>query len=100
WRSHMSRRIGRPRADKPKYCLDKPSGRAFVTLAGKRRYLGRHGTPASRDLYDRLIGEWIAQGRPRTVIQPADNGPTVTQIIMAFWAAAQTLYPNSVCRDG
>jgi len=64
----MSRPIGRPRADKPKYCLDKSSGRAFVTLEGRRRYLGRHGTQESRDLYDRLIGEWIAQGRPRNLV--------------------------------
>ena len=78
----MSRPVGRPRADKPKYCLDKPSRRAFVTLAGKRRYLGRHDTPESRDLYDRIIGEWIAQGRPRVVVEGGDSGPTVTQIVM------------------
>src|SRR5580765_4709888 len=88
----MPRPIGRPLADKPKYCLDKPSQRAFVTLAKKRIYLGRHGTRESRDEYDRLIGEWIAKGRPRTFVDDVSEGPTVTHIILAFWTAHQTHY--------
>src|SRR4051794_15421990 len=82
----------RPRSLKPKYCLDKPSCRAFVMLSGNRVYLGRHGTQESRDEYDRLVGEWIAQGRPRTILDESDDGPTVTQIIVAFWSAAKTMY--------
>ena len=96
----MSRPIGRPRSDKRKYCLDKLSARAFVTLAGKRKYLGRYDAHQSRDMYDRLIGEWIAQGRPRTTVEVGDDGPTVTQISVAFWAAAQKLFPTSRCVEG
>src|SRR4051812_18007318 len=79
----------RPRSLKPKYCLDKPSGRAFVTLAGKRLYLGQHRAQQCRDKYDRVVGEWITQGRPRAIIDTSAGGPTVTQIIVAFWAAAR-----------
>jgi len=86
----------RPRSDKPKLCLHKPSGRAFVTLMGKCVYLGRHGTREAQDAYDRLIGEWIAQGRPRVTMAGDDGKSTVTQIILAFWAAAQEMYP--ACR--
>ena len=53
----------RPRKSKPDYCLDTSSGRAYVTLDGNRKYLGKHDTPVSRDKYDQVIGEWIASGR-------------------------------------
>jgi hypothetical protein len=53
----------RPKSLKPKYCLHKSSGRAFVVLDGQFVYLGQHGTQESRDAYDRVIGEWIARGR-------------------------------------
>ena len=47
----------------PKYCLHKASGRAFVRIGGKMYYLGRYGSSASRQEYDRIIGEFIASGR-------------------------------------
>jgi len=48
----------------PKYRRHKASGQAIVTLAGKNQYLGPYGTKASRLEYDRLISEWVADGRP------------------------------------
>ena len=48
----------------PKYRKHRASGQAVVTLAGKTKYLGPHGTRASHLEYDRLIGEWLAAGRP------------------------------------
>jgi len=47
----------------PKYCLHKASGRAFVRIEGKLYYLGKHGSKASRQEYDRVIGEFVAGGR-------------------------------------
>jgi site-specific recombinase XerD len=47
----------------PKYCLHKSTGRAFVRIEGKAYYLGKHGSAASRQEYDRIIGEFIANGR-------------------------------------
>ena len=41
--------MARPKSDKPAYCLNKPSARAFVKIDGPRFYLGTHGTPESRD---------------------------------------------------
>jgi len=55
----------------PKYCLHKSSGRAFVRLAGKMHYLGQHGSQASRRAYDRLIAEYIANGR-QSITDPDD----------------------------
>ena len=47
----------------PKYRKHRVSGQAIVTLSGKDFYLGPHGTKASKSEYDRLIGEWLANGR-------------------------------------
>ena len=35
--------MARPKTLKPKYCLNQIDGRAFVTLNGKRKYLGEWG---------------------------------------------------------
>jgi replicative superfamily II helicase len=47
----------------PKYCRHKSSGRAFVRIGGKMYYLGKHGSQASRREYDRIIAEFVANGR-------------------------------------
>ena len=47
----------------PKYCHHKSSGRAFVRIGGKMYYLGKYNSNASRREYDRIIGEFIANGR-------------------------------------
>jgi hypothetical protein len=47
----------------PKYCLHKASGRAFVRIEGKMYYLGKYGSQTSRQEYDRIIGEFVANGR-------------------------------------
>ena len=46
----------------PKYRKHRGSGQAVVTLNGREFYLGPHGTKASKIEYDRLIGEWLANG--------------------------------------
>lgn len=67
----------------------KPYPRAFVELGGKRVYLGRWGTPESREAYHRTVAEWFASGgRPR--VEPTDV--TVTEIAAAFWEHAQRHY--------
>lgn len=47
----------------PKYRKHRGSGQAVVTLNGRDRYLGPYGTKASKREYDRLTGEWLANGR-------------------------------------
>ena len=53
---------GRKSLAPPKYRLHKPTGQAVVTLDRKDHYLGVHDTKQSRDAYDRLLGEWLADG--------------------------------------
>ena len=47
----------------PSYRHHKPSGQAVVTLDGRDFYPGRWGTQESTQTYDRLVGEWQANGR-------------------------------------
>ena len=85
----------RPKNPTPKYCNHKASGRGYVTLGGERIYLGRYGTPESRDRYSLEIAEWIQRGRrPVTPANPTnpDAGPTISQVIAQFWKHAVSYY--------
>lgn len=59
----METRMPRLKNALPSYRKHRASGQAVVTLSGVDHYLGRHGTKASRTLYDRLVAEWLAAGR-------------------------------------
>jgi integrase len=58
----------------PSYRLHRASGQAVVTLDGRDRYLGKHGTDESRARYERLIASWLANGRRL----PADSTGSYT----------------------
>jgi integrase len=50
-----------PNKKKPAYTLHKPTGQARVRIDGHDHYLGAYGSQKSRDEYDGLILEWLAQ---------------------------------------
>ncbi|WP_165074241.1 tyrosine-type recombinase/integrase [Paludisphaera rhizosphaerae] len=50
-------------AKPPSYRLHRASGQAIVTIDRRDHYLGKHGTPESKRAYDRLVSEWLANGR-------------------------------------
>ncbi len=74
----------------PSYRRHKTSGQAVVTLNGKDHYLGPHGTKVSRGQYDRLIAEWLANGR-RLVADEAEP-VSVEELLAAFWEHANRYY--------
>lgn len=78
----------------PKLRRHKPSGRAYVSLDGRRVYLGRWDgsgpEPAAVEAYGRLIAERAAHG---TV--PADDDLTVAELAAAFMEWARTYYSHS-----
>ena len=74
----------------PLYRLHKQSGQAIVTLSGKDHLLGEFDSKASREKYDRLIAEWLANGR-RADYRRVD-GVTVSRVIAEFWAHAKRYY--------
>ena len=47
----------------PSYRLHKQSGQAIVTIGRRDYLLGRHGTPASREAYNRHIAAWFASNK-------------------------------------
>jgi len=73
----------------PGYCKHRASGQAVVTLDGKDFYLGPFGTKASKVEYDRLIGEWLANGR-RLKSNATDT--TVLELAAAYWTFAEGYY--------
>jgi len=77
-------------ASAPKYRKHKPSGQAVVTLASKD-YLGPRNSKASKVEYDRLVGEWLAAGRPAAPVEQPHQ-ITVSEIAVAFWRHAKKHY--------
>src|SRR6185503_9477088 len=76
----------------PKYRLHKASGQAVVTLDGRDFYLGEHKASASRQRYERLVGEWLANGRRLPVQQTDDDPLTVDELLAAFWRHGEIHY--------
>ena len=76
----------------------KPSGQSVVTLGGQDHYLGpwpatlRKPPPAAREAYDRLIAEWLANGRRRPRAAADAPALTVNELILAFYRHAETHY--------
>ena len=52
-----------PKTNIPNYRLHRASGQAFVELGGRWFYLGRHGSKASREEYERRIAEYLGNNR-------------------------------------
>ena len=75
----------------PAYCHHRASGQAVVTLNGQDHYLGPHGTKASRQEYDRLIAEWLQNGRQ---LSRDGTGPdiTIAELVNAFRKHVETYY--------
>lgn len=99
-----------PAPDKKPPAYRRRSGysQAIVTLTdaatGKRRdyWLGEFGTPASRELYHRLLAEWEAAGRrlpdkptPAPSDRTAHGATTVNRVIRDYWRWAKTYYSGS-----
>lgn len=76
----------------PKYRKHRASGQAVVTIAGRDHYLGPYGTKVSRLEYDRLITEWLASGRPSTVVDSDDGQLTITELCARYWQFAEKHY--------
>ncbi len=77
----------------PSYRHHKPSGQAVVTLDGRDVYLGRYGTPHSRAEFDRLLAEWLSNGR-RFPAPASAHGTdlSVNELSLAYLAFADGYY--------
>ena len=66
----------------PKYRKHRATGNAVVNFGGIDHYLGPHGTKVSLSEYDRLIAEWMANGRQSRIT--ADAGLTIAELIKRY----------------
>ena len=73
----------------PAYRKHRASGQAIVTIDGQDIYLGPFGTQASRNEYDRIIGEWLANGRRLS-----------TKEVASDLAVNFAVHKNETCRRG
>ncbi len=83
----------------PAYRLHKPSGQARVIIDGQHIYLGRYGSPESREKYARILAE--SATRQPTAMEPPSSGSlfpclSVSELILAYWRFAETYY----CKEG
>lgn len=76
----------------PSYRFHRPSGQAVVTLNGRDFYLGKHGTAASRQAYDRLVAEWLVGGRAALGQEGAGAGLSLNELLAAYWRHASAYY--------
>ena len=80
----------------PQYCLHKARGSAYVRDRGRVRYLGRYGTPESKEAYTRFLVEWRARqvGAPPPLPEPGVD-LTVVELCAAYWDFAQRYYTKN-----
>jgi len=72
----------------PSYRRHKPTEQAVVTINGRDLYLGKWNTAASRNEYDRLIAEFLANGRRLQ----SDADGTVVEVLNAYRKFAENYY--------
>jgi integrase len=76
-----------------------PSGQAIVTLSGVMHYLGPFGTKISRDEYDRVVAEWLANNR-QSLPRPQAVLISVAELFRDYWEFAQTYYRKNGAATG
>ncbi len=72
----------------PSYRLHKASGQAVVTINGRDLYLGKWNTAAGKAEYDRVIAEYLANGRQLK----SEDEKTFEYVTDAYLVFAQQYY--------
>ena len=80
-----------PKRNIPNYRHHKASGQAFVELGGRRFYLGKHGSKASREEYERRIAEYLGNGRQLAPTQ-TKTGISCQELAVRFLEWAEGYY--------
>jgi integrase len=73
----------------PAYRKHRASGQAVLTVHGQDVYLGPYGSKASRAEYDRIIGEWLANGRR---LGTGTMDLTIDELIERFYEYIKAYY--------
>ena len=76
-----------PKQKKPAYLLHKATGQARCRVNHKDHYLGRYGSPESREKYDELVAEWFARNG-----DTSRHDLTIDDLALLFMRFAVTYY--------
>jgi hypothetical protein len=80
----------------PRLCNDKNSNQAVVRVDGKKLYLGRWDSPEARKNYDRIIGEWLSNGRSLTSANGNSHPAlSVNGLLLRYWEHAAKYYVHA-----
>ena len=82
------------RKNVPGYLHHKKSGQAMVVLQGKTIYLGKYKSKSSREEYERVIGDYLANGKklPPTRSQ---TEITIEEAVLLFLEYAKKHYTKN-----
>ncbi len=77
----------------PRYRLHRARNLAVVTIDGKDVYLGRYGTPESREKYSQLIADWKPPVAARaTEARPLKATLTIGELTLRYAKFAESYY--------
>ncbi len=80
----------------PKYSLHKPSGQAKVRCGGKDTYLGKYGSPESKEAYARFVASIPKPAEQGRLAEPAPGvALMVGECIERYQAHAQRYYVHA-----
>ena len=80
-----------PKTNIPGYRLHKATGQAFIELEGRRFYLGKYGSKASRAEYERHLAEYLANDRKLPPTK-AKTGISCKELAVHFLKWAEKYY--------
>lgn len=80
----------------PKLCRH-ARGQAFVKIGGQQIWLGRYGDPVAREKYDRLVAQWLANGRtvPPPIPAEASKPLSIHNVLAPYWRWARERYTSA-----
>ena len=82
-----------PRKNLPGYLKHKTTGQAFCVINGKFIYLGKYGSKASRERYEEVIGEYLANGKKLPPVR-SKNEITITEFAVDYLGYAKEYYAD------
>ena len=82
------------RKNLPGYLKHKTTGLAKVVIHGKTIYLGKYGNKASREEYERIIAEYLNNGK-RLPPTRSRTDITIEELSLRFLEWAEEYYTNA-----
>lgn len=73
-----------PRQPKYAYCLHRPTGQAYVRIAGRIRYLGKYGTNDSRVRHRNLVAAALAGRELQDAMRPISVGELCERFVLSM----------------